>query len=49
LATLSSNSKQIFPQHSSEYVTFDEPDAVIDAIREVYEQSRKSGDSAARH
>jgi hypothetical protein len=33
-------------QHSSEYVPFDEPDAVIDAIREVHEQSRNSPDSA---
>lgn len=39
---LSSNARQIFPQHSSEYVTFDQPDAVVDAIREVYDQS-KSG------
>jgi pimeloyl-ACP methyl ester carboxylesterase len=39
---LSSNARQIFPQHSSEYVQFDEPDAVVDAIREVYDQS-KSG------
>lgn len=34
--TLSSNSKQIFPPHSSEYVEFDDPTAVVDAIREVY-------------
>jgi pimeloyl-ACP methyl ester carboxylesterase len=37
--TLSSNAKQIFPRHSSEYVEFDEPNVVIDAIREVYKQS----------
>jgi hypothetical protein len=37
--TLSSNAKQIFPLHSSEYVEFDEPNVVIDAIREVYKQS----------
>lgn len=38
---LSSNSKQIFAHHSSEYIQFDEPEAVINAIREVYDQSKK--------
>jgi pimeloyl-ACP methyl ester carboxylesterase len=37
---LSSNAKQIFAHHSSEYIQFDEPDTVTDAIREVYEQSK---------
>lgn len=36
---LSSNAKQIFAQHSSEYIQFDEPDTVTDAIREVYDQN----------
>jgi pimeloyl-ACP methyl ester carboxylesterase len=36
---LSSNAKQIFTPSSSEYVQFDQPDAVVSAIREVYEQS----------
>ena len=36
---LSSNAKQIFPPYSSEYVQFDDPSAVIAAIREVYAQS----------
>jgi pimeloyl-ACP methyl ester carboxylesterase len=36
--TLSSNAKQIFSPHSSEYVEFDDPSAVIDAIHEVYVQ-----------
>lgn len=40
---LSSDARQIFPQHSSEYVTFDEPDAVVDAIREVYDRSKSGG------
>jgi len=40
LLTLSSNTKQIFVPNSSEYVQFDDPDAVVDAIREVYDQSR---------
>ena len=38
---LSSNSKQIFAHHSSEYIQFDEPETVIKAIREVYDQSKK--------
>ncbi|MGI9104142.1 MAG: SUMF1/EgtB/PvdO family nonheme iron enzyme [Terriglobales bacterium] len=38
--TLSSNAKQIFAHHSSEYIQFDEPETVISAVREVYEQSR---------
>ena len=38
---LSSNSKQIFAKHSSEYIQFDEPETVINAIREVYDQARK--------
>jgi pimeloyl-ACP methyl ester carboxylesterase len=37
---LSSNSKQIFTSKSSEYIQFDEPDAVVDAVRDVYDQSR---------
>jgi pimeloyl-ACP methyl ester carboxylesterase len=37
---LSSNSKQIFARHSSEYIQFDDPETVINAIREVYDQSR---------
>ncbi len=36
--SLSSNAKQIFPRHSSEYVEFDDPRAVVDAIHEVYVQ-----------
>jgi pimeloyl-ACP methyl ester carboxylesterase len=38
---LSSNAKQIFPPQSSEYIEFDQPDAVVGAIREVYDQSGK--------
>ncbi len=37
---LSSNSKQLFTDKSSEYIPFDQPDFVVDAIREVYAQSR---------
>jgi pimeloyl-ACP methyl ester carboxylesterase len=37
---LSSNARQIFTPASSEYVEFDQPEAVVGAIREVYDQSR---------
>jgi pimeloyl-ACP methyl ester carboxylesterase len=36
---LSSNAKQIFARNSSEYITFDEPETVINAIREVYDKA----------
>ena len=39
--TLSSNAKQIFARHSSEYIQFDEPKTVINAIREVYDQVKR--------
>jgi pimeloyl-ACP methyl ester carboxylesterase len=39
--TLSSNSKQIFAHRSSEYIQFDEPETVIKAIREVYDQAKR--------
>jgi pimeloyl-ACP methyl ester carboxylesterase len=38
---LSSNSRQIFAHSSSEYIQFDDPETVISAIREVYDQTRK--------
>ena len=37
---LSSNSKQILARHSSEYIQFDEPETVINAIRDVYDQAK---------
>ena len=37
---LSSNAKQIFVKQSSEYIQFDQPDAVTEAIREVLTQSK---------
>jgi pimeloyl-ACP methyl ester carboxylesterase len=40
---LSSDAKQIFTRRSSEYIEFDEPGTVVDAIRDVYERSRKIG------
>jgi pimeloyl-ACP methyl ester carboxylesterase len=39
--TQSSNSKQIFAHHSSEYIQFDEPETVINAVREVYDQTKE--------
>jgi len=39
--TLSSNAKQIFARNSSEYIQFDDPATVINAIREVYSQSNQ--------
>jgi pimeloyl-ACP methyl ester carboxylesterase len=38
---LSSNAKQIFARHSSEYIQFDEPETVVTAIREVFDDARK--------
>jgi pimeloyl-ACP methyl ester carboxylesterase len=40
---LSSNSKQIFAHHSSEYIQFDEPETLINAVREVYDQTTRPG------
>jgi pimeloyl-ACP methyl ester carboxylesterase len=45
LLELSSNAKQIFTKNSSEYIQFDEPNTVIDAIREVYDQCKKANAS----
>src|SRR5260370_4931344 len=38
---LSSNSKQIFDPNTSEYIQFDEPATVINAIIEVYDQTQR--------
>src|SRR5215469_8673648 len=38
---LSSDAKQIFARNSSEYIQFDEPETVINAIREVYDLTKK--------
>jgi pimeloyl-ACP methyl ester carboxylesterase len=37
---LSSNAKQLFSDKSSEYIPFDQPNFVVDAIRDVYMQSK---------
>ena len=39
---LSSNSKQIFARNSSEYIQFDDPDTVINAVHDVYDQDKKT-------
>jgi pimeloyl-ACP methyl ester carboxylesterase len=36
---LSSNARQLFTDKSSEYIPFEQPDFVVDAIRDVYTQS----------
>ena len=38
---LSTDSKQIFVKGSSEYIQFDQPDAVVDAVREVVELNKR--------
>ncbi len=40
---LSSNARQLFTDKSSEYIPFDQPNFAIDAIREVYTQSKHQG------
>ena len=37
---LSSNARQSFTDKSSEYIPFDQPSFVVDAIREVYSQTK---------
>jgi len=37
---LSSNAKQLFTASSSEYIPFDQPDLVVDAIHQVYAENR---------
>jgi len=38
---LSSNSEQIFARNSSEYIQFDDPETLVNAVREVYDQTKK--------
>lgn len=45
---LSSDSRQIFARHSSEYVQFDEPDTVVEAIREVHAAATGSNGTSNR-
>ena len=39
--SLSSNAKQIFAHNSSEYIQFDEPETLINAVREVHDQAAR--------
>ena len=39
--TLSSNSEQIFTHNSSEYIQFDEPETLINSVRDVYDLTRR--------
>jgi pimeloyl-ACP methyl ester carboxylesterase len=38
--TLSTDAKQIFVPKSSEYIQFDAPDAVVDAVREIHDKTK---------
>ena len=38
--SLSSDARQIFTRHSSEYVNFDEPDTLVSVIREVHDKRK---------
>jgi hypothetical protein len=40
---LSTDSKQVFATKSSEYIQFDEPAVVVDAIREVHDAVKRRG------
>jgi pimeloyl-ACP methyl ester carboxylesterase len=44
---LSSNAKPLIAEHSSEYIQFDQPDVVTEAIREVLTQSKQRDNDAA--
>ena len=39
--TRTTNSKQLIPHNSSEYIQFDEPETLINAVREVYDLARR--------
>ena len=40
--TLSSNSKQIFAHNSSEYIQFDDPETLVEAVREAFDQAKET-------
>jgi pimeloyl-ACP methyl ester carboxylesterase len=42
---LSSNAKQIFAHSNSEYIQFDDPETLLSAVREVYDQARATSTS----
>jgi pimeloyl-ACP methyl ester carboxylesterase len=37
----STNARQVFAHHSSEYIQFDDPETFINTVREVYDQSKR--------
>jgi pimeloyl-ACP methyl ester carboxylesterase len=39
--TLSSDARQMFARHSSEYIQFDDPDTVVNAVREIYDKAKR--------
>ena len=39
--TLSSDARQVFANRSSEYIQFDDPQTVVDAVREVYDKTKR--------
>lgn len=45
LTTLSSNSRQVLADHSSHFIQFDQPELVIDAIRQVITVTRQTSRS----
>jgi pimeloyl-ACP methyl ester carboxylesterase len=45
---LSTDSKQIFARNSSEYIQFDKPEIVINAVRDVYDHARRRGAAHGR-
>lgn len=44
---LSTDSKQLFARHSSEYIQFDDPDLVVETVREVVGKARSSSAPSA--
>lgn len=46
--TLSADSKQIFARQSSEYIQFDDPDLVVETVREVVGKAKSSSPPSSR-
>jgi pimeloyl-ACP methyl ester carboxylesterase len=39
--TLSSDARQVFAKRSSEYIQFDDPDTVVNSVREIYDKAKR--------
>lgn len=39
--TLSSDARQVFASRSSEYIQFDDPETVVDAVREIFDKTKR--------